>query len=155
MRRSTSSMPSSVSAAPGSAVSRTTAIFPGRPVSPRSSAEGRSSPRALNTRGLTRRKATRIIRSRAAAPDVSETISYQMPAFKDHGRLLVSYAAFKGHCSLFPMSRKVIETYAEELKPYLSGKGTIRFRPDDPLPAMLVQKIVKARIEENAARRRS
>lgn len=91
---------------------------------------------------------------KAAAPEATEVISYQMPAFKDRGRLLVSYAAFKDHCSLFPMSMKVVETYAEELKPYLSGRGTIRFRPDDPLPATLVQKIVSARIEENTTRLR-
>lgn len=91
---------------------------------------------------------------KAAAPDATEVISYQMPAFKDHGRLLVSYAAFKDHCSLFPMSIKVIETLKEELEPFLAGKGTIRFSPDNPLPARLVTKLVKARIEENAARRR-
>jgi uncharacterized protein YdhG (YjbR/CyaY superfamily) len=91
---------------------------------------------------------------KAAAPEATETISYQMPAFKDGGRPLVSYAAFKDHCSLFPMSTKVIEGHLDELKPYFSGKGTIRFTPDKPLPAALVKKIVKARIEENAARRR-
>jgi len=91
---------------------------------------------------------------KAAAPEATETISYQMPAFKDHGRLLVSYAAFKDHCSLFPMSMAVIEAHNEELEPYRAGKGTIRFRAGTPLPAALVKKIVKARIEENAARRR-
>jgi uncharacterized protein YdhG (YjbR/CyaY superfamily) len=91
---------------------------------------------------------------KAAAPEATETISYQMPAFKDHGRLLVSYAAFKDHCSLFPMSKKVIEAHREDLKPYFTGKGTIRFYADKPLPAALVKKLVKARIEENAARRR-
>ena len=91
---------------------------------------------------------------KAAAPEATEAISYQMPAFKDHGRSLVSYAAFKDHCSLFPMSMKVIETHREELKPYLTGKGTIRFHADKPLPAALVKKLVKARIEENAARGR-
>jgi len=91
---------------------------------------------------------------KAAAPEATETIGYQMPAFKDHGRLLVAYAAFKDHCSFFPMSTKVIEAYSEELKPYFAGKGTIRFHVDKPLPAALVRKIVKARIEENAARRR-
>ena len=90
---------------------------------------------------------------RAAAPEATEAISYQMPAFKDHGRVLVSYAAFKDHCSLFPMSTKVIEAHREELKPYFTGKGTIRFAADKPLPAALVKKIVKARLEENAARR--
>ena len=91
---------------------------------------------------------------KAAAPGATETISYQMPAFKEHGRLLVSYAAFKDHCSLFPMSMKVIEANGEELEPYHTGKGTIRFTADEPLPMALVKKIIKARIEENAARRR-
>jgi uncharacterized protein YdhG (YjbR/CyaY superfamily) len=89
----------------------------------------------------------------AAAPGATETISYQMPAFKDHGRFLVSYAAFKNHCSLFPASKAVLEELGEELKPYFSGKGTIRFQADKPLPDALVKKIVKVRIEENAADR--
>jgi uncharacterized protein YdhG (YjbR/CyaY superfamily) len=91
---------------------------------------------------------------KAAAPKATETISYQMPAFKLDGRFLVSYAAFKNHCSLFPASEKVLEAYGEELKPYFSGKGTIRFTTDKPLPSALVRKIVKTRIEENAARSR-
>lgn len=89
---------------------------------------------------------------KSAAPEATEAISYQMPAFKDHGRFLVSYAAFKDHCSLFPASKAVIEALGEDLKPYFSGKGTIRFRADKPIPTALVKKIVKARIEENAAR---
>jgi uncharacterized protein YdhG (YjbR/CyaY superfamily) len=91
---------------------------------------------------------------KAAAPEATETISYQMPAIKQHGRLLVSYAAFKDHCSLFPMSKQVIATHWEALAPYFTGKGTISFRADEPLPAALVKEIVKDRIEENAARRR-
>jgi len=91
---------------------------------------------------------------KAVAPEATETISYQMPAFKDHGRFLVSYTAFKDHCSsLFPASETVIEALGEELKPYFTGKGTIRFHADKPLPAALVKKIVKVRIAENAARR--
>lgn len=88
---------------------------------------------------------------KAAAPQATETISYQMPAFKLHGRFLVYYAAFKDHCSLFPASTKVLEALGEELKPYFSGKGTLRFHADKPIPAALVKKIVKTRIEENAA----
>lgn len=76
-----------------------------------------------------------------------------MPTFKDHGRFLVSFAAFKNHCSLFPASKAVMEALGEELKPYFSGKGTIRFHADKPLPAELVKRIVKARIKENAASR--
>jgi uncharacterized protein YdhG (YjbR/CyaY superfamily) len=91
---------------------------------------------------------------KAAAPEATETISYQMPAFKDHGRFLVSYAAFKDHCSLFPASKAVMESLGEELKPYFSGKGTPRFTVDKPIPAALVKRIVKARIEENEGIRR-
>lgn len=52
------------------------------------------------------------------------------------------------------MSMGVIEAHRDELEPYLSGKGTIRFQPDQPLPVALVKKLVKARLEENATRRR-
>ncbi len=86
---------------------------------------------------------------KVAAPEATETISYQMPAFKDQGRFLVSFAAFKDHCSLFPASEAVMEAYGEELKSYFSGKGTLRFTADKPIPAALVKKIVKARLEEN------
>src|SRR5207249_6390288 len=91
---------------------------------------------------------------KSAAPEATETISYQMPAFKDHGRFLVSYAAFKDHCSLFPASYAVMEALGEELKPYVSGKGTLRFTADKPIPAALVRKIVRTRLEENEAARR-
>ena len=91
---------------------------------------------------------------KAAAPEATETISYGMPTFRNDGRSLVAYAAFKDHCSLFPLSTKVIAAHRKELEPYSTGKGTIRFHPDTPLPASLVKKLVKARIEENAARSR-
>jgi uncharacterized protein YdhG (YjbR/CyaY superfamily) len=91
---------------------------------------------------------------RAAAPEATETIAYQMPAFKDHGRLLVSYAAFKDHCSLFPASRAVIEALGEELTTYVTGKATIRFPAGRPIPAALVTRIVEVRLAENAVRGR-
>jgi uncharacterized protein YdhG (YjbR/CyaY superfamily) len=90
---------------------------------------------------------------KAAAPQATETISYQMPTFRDQGRFLVSYAAYKDHCSLFPASKAVMEAHGEALKPYFSGKGTLRFTTDRPIPAALVKKIIKTRIEENAARK--
>src|SRR4029450_9658585 len=88
---------------------------------------------------------------KAAVPDAIETISYQMPAFKAHGRFVVWYAAFKDHCSLFPASKAVMVAHGEALKPYFSGKGTLRVLAERPIPAALVKKIVKTRIEENAA----
>jgi uncharacterized protein YdhG (YjbR/CyaY superfamily) len=92
---------------------------------------------------------------RAAAPDATEVISYQMPAFRNDGRLLVSYAAFSKHCSLFPMSLQVVADLRAELAAFDVEKGTIRFRPDQPIPAELVAKVVRARIVENAARGRA
>ncbi len=89
---------------------------------------------------------------RAAAPEATETISYQMPTFKSHGQFLVSYAAFKNHLSLFPASEAVVEALGAEVQPYLAGKGTIRFPADGPIPAALVTKMVHVRFAENAAR---
>ena len=89
---------------------------------------------------------------KAAAPDAEEVISYQMPAFRQNG-MLVYFAAFEDHCSLFAVSSKVRRRFSAELKPFLRGKGTVRFTLDRPLPAGLVTRIVKARVAENAARR--
>jgi len=88
---------------------------------------------------------------KAAAPEAVELIAWGMPAFKQ-GRLLVGYAAFKDHCSLFPMSTAVMRRFADELSRYDTTKGTVHFPADKPLPAALVRKLVKARLAENAAR---
>ena len=88
---------------------------------------------------------------RAAAPKAVEVISYQMPTFKLDGRMLVSYAAFKNHCSFFPGAAP-IKVHAKDLKAYEISNGTIRFPTNKALPASLVKKLVKARIEENEAR---
>ncbi len=87
---------------------------------------------------------------RSAAPMASEVISYQMPMYKHHG-MVIGFAAFKDHCSIFPGSA-VMDAHKEELKRYSTSKGTIRFPVNKPLPAMLVKKLVKARIKENEAR---
>ncbi len=88
----------------------------------------------------------------AAAPDAVETIAYQMPAFRSHdGRFLVSYAAYKNHYSLFPASGAVVAALGDAVRPYLSGKGTIRFRADEALPTEVVTKVVQIRVAENRA----
>jgi uncharacterized protein YdhG (YjbR/CyaY superfamily) len=87
---------------------------------------------------------------KAAAPAATETISYQIPAYKYRGPL-VSFAAFPGHCSFFVQSPSVMEAHRDELEPYDTSKGTIRFPASKPLPAALVKKLVKARIKENEA----
>jgi uncharacterized protein YdhG (YjbR/CyaY superfamily) len=91
---------------------------------------------------------------RSTVPKAVEVIWYQMPTFKLNERPLVSIAAFKNHCSLFPMSYAVLNAYKDELKSYHTSKGTLRFSLDKPLPAALVKKVVKARIQENEARKK-
>ncbi len=89
---------------------------------------------------------------RAAAPNAVEAISYQMPTFKIDGRAILAFAAFKNHCSIFPMSYAFIKAHEAELEPFYTSKGTIRFTAARPLPAALVRKLVKTRIKENEAR---
>jgi len=88
---------------------------------------------------------------RTAAPDGDEVITYKMPGVRLAGRFLVSYDAFARHYSLFPSSDGVRAAIGEELTPYLSGKGTIRFPADRQLPLDLVRRIVEARVAEVAA----
>jgi uncharacterized protein YdhG (YjbR/CyaY superfamily) len=89
---------------------------------------------------------------RAAAPkDAEECISYGMPAFRYKGAL-VGYAAFKQHCSFFPMSASLLDDFADDVKNYRTAKGTLQFAPDKPLPAALVKKMVKARVVQNQAK---
>ena len=86
----------------------------------------------------------------AAAPGSVEVISYGMPAFKYRGRMLVYIAAFKQHNSFFPASKGLVAAHRSELADYYtSGKGTLRFAAEKPLPAGLVKKLVKARMTEN------
>jgi uncharacterized protein YdhG (YjbR/CyaY superfamily) len=76
--------------------------------------------------------------------EATETISYGIPAIR-HGKVVVWYAAFAKHCSLFPTAA-VIEEFKSELTGYTTSKGTIQFPIDKPLPVALVKKIVKARL---------
>ncbi len=90
---------------------------------------------------------------RAAAPRAEECISYQVPAFRLGGRMLVAFGAAAKHCAFYPGAFPV-EAHKDELKAYDTSKGTIRFQADKPLPAALVRKLVKARIAESEKRGR-
>ncbi len=84
-----------------------------------------------------------LIRS-AVPKDATEVISYRIPAFR-RNKIIVWYAAFSSHCSLFPTAA-VIAEFKDELKNYTISKGTIQFALDKPLPSALIKRIVKARL---------
>jgi len=84
----------------------------------------------------------------AAVPEATEAITYQMPTFKYRGHSIVAFAAFKKHCSLFPMSGAVIEQFKDELERFHTSKGTLQFPLDKPLSAALLKKLIKARIAQ-------
>jgi uncharacterized protein YdhG (YjbR/CyaY superfamily) len=82
-----------------------------------------------------------------AAPEASEKIAYGMPTFYLNGNL-VHFAAFKDHYGFFP-SPSVSDEFEKELRPYRTGKGTLRFALDEPLPWDIIKKVIHFRIEEN------
>ena len=87
---------------------------------------------------------------RAAAPKAEEKISYGMPFYEYHGRL-VYFAGYKNHVGLYaalPADSK----YSSELKKYMSAKSSLRFPLRDPLPVKLLEKVVKNRVRENEAK---
>ena len=95
----------------------------------------------------TLKKVRQAIRSTAPA-EATEVISYGIPMYKYKG-MLIGYAAFPKHCSLFLATSSLLKMFKDELSRYKTSKGTIRFPTDKPLPASLVKKIVKARAAEN------
>ncbi len=82
------------------------------------------------------------------APDAEEAISYKMPALRMNDRFFMSYDAYKSHYSLFPYTDTMEKELGDAIQPYLSGKGTLRFKADEPLPADLIRRIVEIRRRE-------
>ena len=123
-----------------------------------SASKSKSTPRSVAEylAGLPDPARSSLIKMRAAIrsavpPEATETISYRIPALKYKG-MLVWFAAFSNHCSLFPTA-SVIEAFKNELKGYSTSKGTIHFPLDKPLPIALIKRIVKARVRQKAGNR--
>lgn len=110
--------------------------------------------RYISAQPATHRTALRKIRAtiRATAPKAAEHFSYGIPGFRLNDRPLVWYAAFKQHVSLYPVTASIKRALAGSIEGYPTSTGTIRLPLDEPMPVMLIKKIVKARVREALAR---
>lgn len=86
-----------------------------------------------------------------AAPEAEETISYAMPAFRYQGKGLVYFSAFKEHIGFYPIPSGM-KAFKKELSSYKTGKGSVQFPLDKPMPLKLITDIVKFRVKENLAK---
>lgn len=88
-----------------------------------------------------------------AVREAEECISYQIPAFKLDGRILLYFAGWKEHYSVYPASDAMMAAFPGELERYRVSKGTLRFPLCEPVPVKLIGRIAKFRAEELAARK--
>jgi len=89
---------------------------------------------------------------RQALPDAEEVISYQIPAYRQQGRIVLYFAGWKQHFSIYPAIGALAETFKKELARYKVSKGTIRFPLSEPVPEKLIGRIAKFRAKEVALR---
>jgi uncharacterized protein YdhG (YjbR/CyaY superfamily) len=87
-------------------------------------------------------------RIRELVPAAEDTVSYDMPAFRLHGRFLVSYAGWKRHCSLYPLTDSFQAAHAGELEAFGRTKGSIHFTAAKPLPPKVLDELILARVAD-------
>jgi uncharacterized protein YdhG (YjbR/CyaY superfamily) len=81
-------------------------------------------------------------------PDAEQCISYGTPAFKLQGKTVAGFAAFQNHLSYLPHGGSVLATLPDDVAPYETSKGSLKFAINKPLPKRLVKKLVHARMQE-------
>ncbi len=87
---------------------------------------------------------------KAAASQAGEKISYGIPTFTLNGKYLIYFAGWKHHISIYPIPTGD-DAFQQEIAPYISGKGTLKFPIDQPIPLKLITKIVKLKVAENSS----
>lgn len=87
---------------------------------------------------------------RRTAPEAEEVLSYGMPTFRQAGTRFVYYAAWKAHCSLYGLTGQVLDQFKQEIAPYVTPKGMLKFDLDEPLPIALIEDLIRARLAELA-----
>ena len=98
------------------------------------------------------RKALEGVRAliKRSAPGVTERVSYGMATFDLNDHYLVYLAGWKNHISLYPVSASAARSLKNEIKPYLSGKGTLKFPLAEPIPMDLIRRFIQIRKQERA-----
>jgi uncharacterized protein YdhG (YjbR/CyaY superfamily) len=87
---------------------------------------------------------------RKAVPDADEVISYEIPTYKLQGRVVLYFAGWRKHYSLYPATDGVVAAYEDDLAPYEINKRTIRLPLSQPVPVTLIERIAKFRAKEVA-----
>jgi uncharacterized protein YdhG (YjbR/CyaY superfamily) len=88
----------------------------------------------------------------AALPGAVECITYGVPTFKVDGEAIAGFAAYKNHCTYFPMSGSVLTVMKEDVAKYETSSGALKFAIDKPLPSTLVKRLINVRIKDVAAK---
>jgi len=102
-------------------------------------------------------RALKKVRSaiRKALPKAQESLSYKIPTYKIDGKVVIYFAGWAKHYSLYPCGPEFVQAFKKELAPYKRSKGTLQFPLDEDVPVELIAAIAKHRATQVAKRKRS